>query len=52
MAWSIRCDCGWEADAESDELLVAAMLRHLADAHPDLANAPSAADLLAMAEES
>ena len=52
MSWSIRCDCGWKVHAESDELLIAAMLRHLADDHPDLASAPSLADLLAMAEES
>jgi predicted small metal-binding protein len=52
MAWSIRCECGWQAHAESGERAVAAMRRHLSDEHPDLDGAPSPEDLMAMAEES
>jgi hypothetical protein len=47
----IRCECGWQCRAESREKAVAAMRRHLADAHRDLPTPPMLADLLAMAEE-
>jgi hypothetical protein len=47
----IRCECGWECRRESSDELVRAMLAHLAEAHPDLPTPPSAADVLAMAEE-
>jgi len=47
----IRCDCGRIIQAETSEELVEAMVRHLADAHPDLPAPPSRADVLAMVQE-
>ena len=51
MAAQIRCECGWQFSAESGDELVAAMNRHVADAHPDLPSPPAPDDVLAMAEE-
>ena len=51
MAAVIKCECGWELCAETGAELVAAMERHVAEKHPDVAAPPSPADVLAMAEE-
>jgi hypothetical protein len=51
MTAVIRCECGWELSAETSADLVAAMERHVAAAHPELAQPPQPSDLLAMIEE-
>jgi hypothetical protein len=49
--WMIGCECGWTFRSVSSDELVAAMQRHVTDAHPELPKPPSRADVLAMAEE-
>jgi hypothetical protein len=49
--WMIGCECGWTFRSVSSDELVAAMQRHVANAHPELPEPPSRADVLAMAEE-
>ena len=50
MPCLITCECGDCLEADSPDELVAAMLRHLDAAHPQIAGAPLPADLLAMVE--
>jgi hypothetical protein len=51
MTAVIRCECGWELSADTRDELVAAMESHVVAAHPDLAQPPQPADVLAMIEE-
>ncbi len=50
MPCLITCECGECLKAESPDELVDEMLRHLDDAHPQIAGAPLPGDLLAMVE--
>jgi predicted small metal-binding protein len=52
MSWSLTCSCGAAISAESEDELVAAAQRHVAEAHAVVAVAPTRADLLSMAIES
>ena len=46
----ITCECGDCLRADSPDAMVAEMQRHLDAAHPEIAGAPLAEDLLAMVE--
>ena len=50
MALIMTCECGEVARAETEDELIAAVERHLADQHPDLVGKLSRDDILAMAE--
>ena len=50
MTCLITCECGDHLRADSPDELVAEMQRHLDAAHPEIAGAPLAGDLLAMVE--
>jgi predicted small metal-binding protein len=51
VAYLINCDCGHVSRGETEDELVAAANRHIAEVHPDMAGKVSREDLLAMAEE-
>lgn len=48
MPCLITCECGDCLKADTTDDLVAAMQRHLDEAHPQIAGAPLPGDLLAM----
>jgi hypothetical protein len=50
MAMIMNCECGEVTRAETEEELIAAVERHVAEQHPDLVGALSREDILAMAE--
>jgi predicted small metal-binding protein len=41
----VRCECGYVARAESDDAVIAMVLEHVADIHPDLAETETADDI-------
>jgi len=41
----VRCECGYVARAESDDAVIAMVLEHVADTHPDLAETETADDI-------
>jgi predicted small metal-binding protein len=51
MTKVINCECGQVVRAETDDELVAAVGRHVEEAHPELVGKMSREDVLAMAEE-
>jgi predicted small metal-binding protein len=50
MALVLTCECGEVARAETEDELIAAVERHVAQQHPDLVDKFSREDILAMAE--
>ena len=50
MALIMTCECGEVARGETEDELVAAVERHVAEQHPDLMGKFSRDDILAMAE--
>ena len=50
MTLVMTCECGEVARAETEDELVAAVERHVAEQHPDLVGTFSRGDILAMAE--
>jgi len=50
MALVLTCECGEVARAETEDELIAAVERHVAQQHPDLVDKFSRDDILAMAE--
>ena len=50
VSWALRCECGDEMRAASEDELVRVVEAHLAERHPALRTMPKAEDLLAMAE--
>jgi len=50
MAFAMRCECGEVARGETENELIAAVERHVAEQHPDLVGKLSSDDILAMAE--
>jgi hypothetical protein len=50
MALVMNCECGEVVRVETEDELVAAVERHVADQHPDLVGRFSREDILAMAE--
>ena len=46
----MTCECGEVARAETEDELIAAVERHVAEQHPDLVGKFSPDDILAMAE--
>ena len=46
----MTCECGEVARAETEDELIAAVERHVAEQHPDLVGTFSREDILAMAE--
>jgi predicted small metal-binding protein len=51
VARVINCTCGYVVRGNSDEELLAEAHKHMEESHPDLANPPSDAELLASAQE-
>ena len=41
----VRCECGYVARAGSDDAVIAMVLEHVADTHPDLAETETADDI-------
>ena len=50
MGFVMTCECGEVVRVETEDELVAAVERHVADHHPDLVGRFSREDILAMAE--
>jgi hypothetical protein len=50
MALAMTCECGEVSRADTADELIAAVERHVAEQHPDLAGTLSREDILAMAE--
>ena len=50
MPWTFTCECGEKLAADTEGTLVGAARRHVAESHPAVGVAPSAADVIAMAE--
>ena len=50
MALVMTCECGEVARAETEDELITAVERHVAEQHPDLVGTFSRGDILAMAE--
>jgi hypothetical protein len=50
MALIMSCECGEVARSETEDELIAAVERHVAEQHPDLVGKLSRDDILAMAE--
>jgi predicted small metal-binding protein len=50
MAWMITCECGETARAETDEELISAVERHVAEQHPEMAGRLTREQILGMAE--
>jgi hypothetical protein len=50
VALIMNCECGEVARAETEDELIAAVERHVAEQHPDLGGKLSREDILAMAE--
>ncbi|HYC81387.1 MAG TPA: DUF1059 domain-containing protein [Solirubrobacterales bacterium] len=51
MTWLLKCECGAEFTAASEDHLVRAVEAHLTGEHPALRTLPERGDLLAMAQE-
>lgn len=51
MAKYINCECGEVERGENDDELVAAVMKHIEQDHPDLVGKLSRDDILSMAEE-
>jgi predicted small metal-binding protein len=50
MALIMNCECGEVARGETEDELIAAVERHVAEQHPELMGKFSRDDILAMAE--
>ena len=50
MAWMMTCECGEVARAETDEELISAVERHVAEQHPEMAGRLTREQILGMAE--
>jgi predicted small metal-binding protein len=46
----VRCECGFTARAESDDAVIALVLDHVAEVHPQLAGTETADDIRAWIE--
>jgi predicted small metal-binding protein len=51
MAKRITCECGYAAEAASDDEVVAQIQEHMREDHPDLVGSVSRDDLLGWIEE-
>jgi hypothetical protein len=50
VAWMMRCECGEVARAETDEQLISAVERHIAEQHPEMVGLLTREQILGMAE--
>jgi hypothetical protein len=49
LVWVLHCPCGQLLQADTEDGIVDASLAHLAERHPDMADAYEREDILAMA---
>jgi hypothetical protein len=50
MTRRVRCECGYTARGETDAVVIALVLAHVAADHPDLAETETADDIRAWIE--